>query len=120
VSRRSALARDDQLDALFAALGDRTRRRILVRLASGPATITELAEPFAMTLPAVSKHLRVLERAGLLRRERQGWYHHCHLEAAPLANAEAFLAWYRPFWDRTLDQLARYVEEPRPRKKGRP
>jgi DNA-binding transcriptional ArsR family regulator len=73
-----------------------------------------------MTLPAVSKHLRVLERAGLLRRERQGSYHHCHLQAAPLANAEAFLARYRPFWEKTLEQLARYVEEPSPRQKGRP
>ncbi len=71
-----------------------------------------------MTLPAVSKHLRVLERAGLLRREREGWYHHCHLEPAPFADAEAFLARYRPFWDTTLDQLARYVEVPSPRKRG--
>jgi DNA-binding transcriptional ArsR family regulator len=120
VSRRSALAREDQLDAVFAALGDRTRRNILVRLARGPATISELAEPFAMTLPAVSKHLRVLERAGLLRREREGWYRRCHLEGAPLADAEGFLERYRPFWEKTLDQLARYVEEPTPRKNGRP
>ena len=103
---------------MFAALGDRTRRRILRRLASGPATITELAQPFAMTLPAVSKHLRVLERAGLLRRERQGWYHRCHLEAAPLATAEAFVARYRPYWEQTLDQLASYVEGAHRRKKG--
>jgi DNA-binding transcriptional ArsR family regulator len=119
MSRRSLAASDDRLDAVFSALGDPTRRRILVRLATGPASITELAEPFAMTLPAVSKHLRVLERAGLVRREREGWYHRCYLEAAPLESAASFLARYRPFWERTLDELARYVEDP-PRGRGRP
>ncbi|HEX4446396.1 MAG TPA: metalloregulator ArsR/SmtB family transcription factor [Polyangiaceae bacterium] len=114
----SALPSDDQLDAVFAALGDRTRRAILLRLASGPASITELAEPFAMTLPAVSKHVRVLESAGLMRRERDGWYHRCHLEAQPLEGAVAFLARYRPFWEHTLDELAAYVEE-KPKKAAR-
>jgi DNA-binding transcriptional ArsR family regulator len=112
MSRRSALSVDDKLDAVFSALGDPTRRRILVRLAAGPASITELAEPFAMTLPAVSKHLRVLERAGLMRRERDGWYHRCSLEPRPLESAASFLARYRPFWESTLDELARYVEDP--------
>jgi DNA-binding transcriptional ArsR family regulator len=107
-----AATRDESLDLVFAALSDKTRRRLLVRLARGPATITELAEPFAMTLPAVSKHLRVLERAGLLRRERDGWYHHCHLETRPLKGAAAFLARYQPFWESTLGALARHVEEP--------
>jgi DNA-binding transcriptional ArsR family regulator len=119
MSRRSAAANDERLDAVFSALGDPTRRRILTRLARGPASITELAEPFAMTLPAVSKHLRVLERAGLLRREREGWYHRCYLEPRPLETAASFLARYRPFWERTLDELARYVESPAV-KKGRP
>jgi DNA-binding transcriptional ArsR family regulator len=118
MSRRSSVASDDKLDAVFSALGDPTRRRILTRLAAGPASITELAEPFAMTLPAVSKHLRVLERAGLMRREREGWYHRCYLEPSPLESAASFLARYQPFWERTLDELARYVEGPaEPRKK---
>jgi DNA-binding transcriptional ArsR family regulator len=112
MSRHSAVTKDDRLDAVFSALGDPTRRRILARLASGPASITELAEPFAITLPAVSKHLRVLERAGLIRREREGWYHRCHLDARPLENASAFLARYQPFWERTLKELAHYVETP--------
>ncbi len=71
-----------------------------------------------MTLPAVSKHLRVLERAGLVRREREGWYHHCFLNARPLESAASFLARYQPFWERTLDELARYVEAPSAKKKG--
>jgi DNA-binding transcriptional ArsR family regulator len=112
MSRRTTVARDDQLDAVFSALGDATRRKILTRLAAGSASITAIAEPLPMTLPAVSKHLRVLERAGLVRRERDGWYQRCHLQAAPLQDAAAFLAVYRPFWGRTLDELARYVERP--------
>jgi DNA-binding transcriptional ArsR family regulator len=112
-TRNTAAARDSRLDAVFSALADPTRRRILARLAQGPASITELAAPFAMTLPAVSKHVRVLERAGLMRREREGWYHQCHLEPRPLESAVAFLAKYRPFWEGTLESLARHVEEPR-------
>jgi DNA-binding transcriptional ArsR family regulator len=111
-TRAAATVRDTKLDLVFSALADTTRRRILARLAKGPASITELAEPFAMTLPAVSKHLRVLERAGLMRRERDGWYHFCHLETRPLRNAVSFLKEYRPFWEATLDTLARHVEEP--------
>jgi len=107
---RSAAKVDERLDAVFSALADPTRRRILVRLSRGEASITELAEPFAMTLPAVSKHLRVLERAGLVRRERDGWYHRCHLEARPLRAAAAFLNRWRPFWEQTLEQLARHIE----------
>jgi DNA-binding transcriptional ArsR family regulator len=118
MSRRSSVARDDTLDAVFSALGDPTRRRILIRLATGPASITELAEPFAMTLPAVSKHLRVLERAGLMRRVREGWYHRCYLVPKPLESAASFLARYRPFWEQTLDALAQYVED-RPDKPGK-
>ena len=110
MSRRSNAARESKLDAVFAALADPTRRSIVAQLARGSATITELAEPFLMTLPAVSKHLRVLERAGLLRRERDGWYHRCSLDARPLEDAVAFIARYRPFWEDTLEQLARHVE----------
>ncbi len=118
-TQTSAAARDSKLDAVFSALADPTRRRILSRLAKGPASITEIATPFAMTLPAVSKHLRVLERAGLMRRERDGWYHRCHLETRPLESAVAFLAKYRPFWEDTLEALARHAEEPRANKRSR-
>lgn len=107
----SRLARDDAtLDAVFFALSDPTRRAILGRLARAPASIGEIAEPFDMTLAAVSKHLKVLERAGLLRRERDGWYHRCSLEPQPLRRAAAFLARYEPFWESTLEQLAQYLE----------
>jgi DNA-binding transcriptional ArsR family regulator len=115
MSRRTSAARtfdDERLDAVFSALADPTRRRILARLAHGPASVNEIAEPFAMTLPAVSKHLRVLERAGLMTSERDGWYRRCRLEGAPLETASEFLACYRPFWESTLEQLARYVEAP--------
>jgi DNA-binding transcriptional ArsR family regulator len=115
MSRRTAVKIDDRLDAVFSALADPTRRRILLRLQRGEASITELAEPFDMTLPAVSKHLRVLEHAGLVRRQRDGWYQRCRLEARPLGEAASFLERWRPFWDRTLDQLARHVERPRRR-----
>ena len=110
--------KDERLDAVFSALADPTRRRILVRLSRSSASITELAEPFEMTLPAVSKHLRVLERAGLVRREREGWYHRCHLEARPLGDAVSFLERWRPFWDKTLEQLAAHVEGDETRKEG--
>jgi DNA-binding transcriptional ArsR family regulator len=121
-STRSAAAKDEQqLDAIFSALSDRTRRRILARLCLGPASVGELAEPFSISLPAVSKHLRILERARLLRRERDGWYHDCHLVGQPLETASRFLERYRSFWDETLAALARHVEE-RPvvkRRRGR-
>lgn len=110
--RTTSAAEDTTLDGIFFALANPTRRRVLARLARGPASVTELATPFAMTLPAVAKHLRVLERAGLLRRERDGWYQRCHLEARPLEDAVSFLARYRPFWELTLEELAKYVEGP--------
>lgn len=100
-----------ELDAVFAALADPTRRRIVVRLAGGPATVGELAEPFAMSLPAVSKHIRVLEDAGLLQRTRDGRVHRISLDARPLASASAFLDHYRCFWEESLEQLARYLED---------
>ena len=100
-----------RLDAVFSALSDGTRRRIVARLAEGPASVTELAEPFAMSLPAVSKHLRVLESARLLRRERDGRFHRLYLQPSALEDAATFIERYRTFWEDTLDQLAAYVEE---------
>lgn len=96
------------LDATFAALADPTRRAILTRLARGDATVTELAAPFAMSQPAVSKHLRVLERAGLVSRGRDAQRRPCHLEAGPLRTATDWLADYREYWEesyRRLDDL---------------
>jgi DNA-binding transcriptional ArsR family regulator len=101
---------DAALDTIFSALSDRTRRRILTRLSDGAATVGELAAPFSMSLPAVSKHIRILEDAGLLRRERDGWYHHCRLQGQPLEAAREFIDRYRSFWGETLDSLARYME----------
>jgi DNA-binding transcriptional ArsR family regulator len=103
--------KEGELDDVFFALADRTRRRIIARLARGSATMGELAAPLPMTVPAVSKHLRVLERAGLVRRERDGWFQRCHLETAPMNEAAAFIAKYRPFWAATLEALAAHVEK---------
>lgn len=100
-----------RLNAVFSALADPTRRGILAKLARGSASVGELAAPLSMSPPAVSKHLRVLEQAGLLRRERDGRMHRCHLDARPLAAAGEFIEHYRVFWADTLDQLARYLEE---------
>lgn len=101
---------NDELDLLFRALGDRTRRALLASLAEKPAMITELAEPFAMSFPAVSRHIRVLERAHLVVRNVDGRVHHCSLDLAPLKTVEAWLRHYRRFWEGKLDALARYVE----------
>jgi DNA-binding transcriptional ArsR family regulator len=98
------------LDATFGALADPTRRAILARLALGEATVTELAKPFDVSLPAVSKHLRVLESAGLLRREIDGRIHRCSLAPAPMKDAAAWIATYRAFWEAQLDALANYLE----------
>lgn len=101
---------DDQLDAVYGALADPTRRRILSVLTRGPASVGELAEPLPMSMPAVSKHLGVLERAGLLRRERDGRFHRCHLDTTPLQAAGEFIASTRAFWEDNLDGLAEYLE----------
>jgi DNA-binding transcriptional ArsR family regulator len=98
------------LDATFAALSDPTRRAILARLAQGEATITQLAEPFPFSLPAVSKHLRVLESAGLLKREIDGRVHHCRLAPEPMKTAAQWIDHYRVFWEKQFDALARYLE----------
>ena len=99
----------DQLSATLAALADPTRRAILARLTTSDATVTELAEPFAMSLAGVSKHLKVLESAGLISRGRESQWRPCHLEPAPLRDASAWLEGYRRFWDRSLDQLADHL-----------
>ena len=99
------------LDRTFAALADPTRRRILAHLARGDKRVTHLARPHAMSLPAVSKHLRVLERAGLLRRRRYGRVHEMQLEAKPLKQAAQWVEEYRKFWEGSLDRLAAYLEK---------
>lgn len=106
---------DDRLDGVFHALSDRTRRALLARLAAGPAMVTELAAPHAMSLPAVSKHIRVLEGAGLVARTVKGRVHRCALAPHRLRDVEAWLAFYRGFWSGTLDSLARHAERGRRR-----
>lgn len=99
----------DQLSAVFAALADPTRRALLERLADGPATVSALAEPFDMSLAAVSKHLKVLERAGLISRGRDAQWRPCSLEARPLEQASDWLDGYRQFWDARFDQLEEHI-----------
>ena len=108
------------LDTVFSALSDPTRRAILERLARGEASVSELAEPFAMSLPAVSKHLRILEHAGLVAREKEGRTHHMRLNATALKDAAEWLARYRRFWTDQLDNLAAYLDTaPDPKQGGR-
>jgi DNA-binding transcriptional ArsR family regulator len=113
-----------QLDATFAALADPTRRAILARLASGEATVNELAEPFSMSQPAISKHLKVLERAGLITRGRDAQRRPRRLEAQPLAEASAWLEPYRQFWERNFKRLDALLNElktkPRPQRAKHP
>jgi DNA-binding transcriptional ArsR family regulator len=108
------------LDRTFAALADPTRRRILAHLAHGDRCVTDLARPHAMSLPAISKHLRVLEKAGLLRRRRYGRVHQLKLEAKPMKQAVHWIEEYRKFWEGSLDRLAAYLEKTKPAtKKGK-
>src|SRR6266487_2275606 len=100
----------DRLDRTFAALADPTRRSILARLASGEASVTELAEPFEMTLPAVSKHLKVLERAGLIARSRERQWRPARLEAGPLKDIAEWTEQYRSFWEESYDRLDEYLD----------
>src|SRR6187455_2395747 len=99
----------DQLSHTFAALADPTRRAILARLANGECSVTELAEPFDMSMPAVSKHLRVLERAGLIARGREAQWRPCRLEAAPLKEVAEWAEDYRRFWDESFERLDEYL-----------
>ncbi len=117
---KSTPSAQDGLDRVFHALSDRTRRAFLARFAEGWATVSELAQPFPMSLPAVSKHLRVLEAARLVVREVEGRLHRCSLAPGPLPDIEHWLEYYRSFWDETLDALGRYVDEDRARKRTRP
>lgn len=101
----------DQLSATFAALADPTRRAILARLLSGECSVTELAEPFEMSLPAVSKHLRVLERAGLIARRRDAQWRRCRIEAGPLKDVAEWAERYRHVWEARLDRLDAYLQQ---------
>ena len=105
----------DRLSTTFAALADPTRRAILARLTSGDATVSELAAPFDMSLPAISKHLKVLERAGLIARGREAQWRPCRLKAGPLKDAADFLEHYRRFWEQSFDRLEDYLRELRTR-----
>jgi len=101
----------DQLSVTFAALADPTRRAILAHLAKGEASVTELAQPFEMSLPAISKHLKVLERAGLIARGREAQWRPCRLEAEPLKDAAEWIEQYRQFWEQSFDRLDEYLQE---------
>jgi DNA-binding transcriptional ArsR family regulator len=101
----------DRLSTTFAALADPTRRAILARLISGEVSVTDLSEPFEMSLPAVSKHLKVLERAGLIARGREAQWRPCRLEAGPLKDAADWLEHYRRFWEQSFDRLDDYLRE---------
>jgi DNA-binding transcriptional ArsR family regulator len=107
----NAISAPDHLDATFAALADPTRRAILARLAQGEASVNELAEPFAMTQPAISKHLKVLERAGLISRGKDAQRRPRRLEAKPLAEASGWLEGYRQFWESSFQHLDALLEE---------
>ena len=101
----------DRLSSTFAALADPTRRAILARLALGETSVTELAKPFEMSMPAVLKHLKVLERAGLIARGREAQWRPCRLEAGPLKEAASWIEEYRHFWEERLDRLDAYLRE---------
>jgi DNA-binding transcriptional ArsR family regulator len=102
---------NDAISSTFSALADPTRRAILARLALGETSVTELAEPFEMSMPAVSKHLRVLEQAGLIERGRQAQYRPCRLRAEPLRQAWSWIAEYRQFWEESFDRLDAYLKD---------
>lgn len=101
----------DNLSATFAALADPTRRAILARLALGELSVTELAEPFDMSMPAVSKHLRVLERAGLIARRKEAQWRRCRIDAAPLKDVATWAERYRQIWEQRLDRLDQYLHQ---------
>jgi DNA-binding transcriptional ArsR family regulator len=109
----------DRLSETFAALASSTRRAILARLADGEATVNEVAQPFALTLPAISKHLRVLEGAGLVVRGQRAQYRPCALDAAPLAEVSSWVEQYRDIWETSFNRMDEYLEQLRPSRKGR-
>ena len=106
----STVLDDDRLDDTFAALANSTRRAILARLADGEASVNELAEPFAMSLPAISKHIKVLEHAGLIVRSRRAQYRPCRIDAGPLADVSSWAEQYRPIWEDRFDRMDRYLQ----------
>ena len=108
---------EDRLSDTFAALANSTRRAILAHLAEGSATVNELAEPFQMTLPAVSKHIKVLERAGLITRSHHAQYRPCALDAEPLEQVSTWAEQYRPVWEARFDRMDDYIKQLRPRRK---
>lgn len=108
-----------RLDTTFAALADPTRRAILSMLAAGEKSVTQLAEPFRMSLPAVSKHLKVLQRAGLVTQGREAQWRPCRLEAAPLKEAAAWMEKYRAYWEESFDNLDAYLKKSRSKEKKR-
>lgn len=110
----------DHLDSTFSALADPTRRAILARLASGETSVTDLAEPFAMSLPAISKHLKVLEHAGLIARGRNAQWRPCRLSAAPLKEAADWLDAYRAFWEQSFERLDEYLRTLKAEKQQKP
>jgi DNA-binding transcriptional ArsR family regulator len=114
-----AKAGANRLDTTFAALADPTRRAILARLATGEATVLELARPFAMSQPAISKHLKVLERAGLISRSRDAQRRPCRIEAQPLAEANAWLEEYRKIWEGNFQRLDALLDEMKAQSKNR-
>jgi DNA-binding transcriptional ArsR family regulator len=109
---------EDRLDETFAALANATRRPILAHLSDGDATVNELAEPFEMTLPAISKHIKVLERAGLVMRGRRAQYRPCALDAAPLEEVSTWAEQYRPVWEARFDRMDQYIAQLRPQRKA--
>src|SRR5437763_712501 len=108
---------EDRLTDTFAALANSTRRAILARLADGAATVNELAEPFALTLPAISKHIKVLERAGLVVRGQRAQYRPCALDAAPLAEVSTWAEQYRAVWEASFNRMDDYLAQLRPQRK---
>lgn len=109
---------NDPLSATFSALADPTRRAILARLAQGEATVTELAEPFDMSMPAISKHLKVLERAGLIERGREAQWRPCRLQAEPLRRVDDWVEQYRKHWEERFDRLDAYLKQLQAREKN--
>jgi DNA-binding transcriptional ArsR family regulator len=108
----------DKLSSTFAALADPTRRAILAKLASGDASVTSLARPFRMSMPAISKHLKVLERAGLIARGRDAQWRPCRLRAAPLRDVDSWIKSYRRFWAESLDRLDDYLDKLKKKEKN--
>lgn len=108
---------EDRLSETFAALANATRRAILARLAEGAATVNELAEPFEMTLPTISKHIKVLQRAGLVRRGQRAQYRPCALDAAPLEEVSTWAEQYRQVWETSFDRMDEYLAALRPQRK---